>query len=419
MNKIIYYQIIIALVLTTPFTSLAKSNYTDTKIKIFLDCEECDFSYFRRNISFVEFVRAPQLADINVLVTDQETGSGGNIFYFQFKGMNQFDQITYQVFFNSEYFFTEIQERDGLLKTLKMGLIPYLIGNTSLTEKLNIEYDESLNNYDLVTKNPDDDPWNYWLINVGGDLSFSKQELQSQKEFGSNFDLNRITEKLKFKSDLDFNRVIQEFNDDGVIIKSRITWIDSDIDLVYSLGPKWSLGAFSGYTRSTYANIDAQLKFNLGLEYNIFKWDKSDKKVFTLTYLLGLKYNDYFEETIFDKKYENIYQQNLRLYFLRRQNWGNIEATARINSFLNDFSKNRMRFELEGSFRLSKIISLFGNINLESIHDQVFLSKSILSTQDLLLKQRQLPTDFNLSMDIGIELTFGSIYNNVVNPRFD
>ena len=419
MNKIIYYQIIIALVLTTPFTSLAKSNYTDTKIKIFLDCEECDFSYFRRNISFVEFVRAPQLADINVLVTDQETGSGGNIFYFQFKGMNQFDQITYQVFFNSEYFFTEIQERDGLLKTLKMGLIPYLIGNTSLTEKLNIEYDESLNNYDLVTKNPDDDPWNYWLINVGGDLSFSKQELQSQKEFGSNFDLNRITEKLKFKSDLDFNRVIQEFHDDGVIIKSRITWIDSDIDLVYSLGPKWSLGAFSGYTRSTYANIDAQLKFNLGLEYNIFKWDKSDKKVFTLTYLLGLKYNDYFEETIFDKKYENIYQQNLRLYFLRRQNWGNIEATARINSFLNDFSKNRMRFELEGSFRLSKIISLFGNINLESIHDQVFLSKSILSTQDLLLKQRQLPTDFNLSMDIGIELTFGSIYNNVVNPRFD
>tara|TARA_B110000046_G_scaffold171822_1_gene193055 strand:- start:811 stop:2070 length:1260 start_codon:yes stop_codon:yes gene_type:complete len=419
MNKIIYYQIIIALVLTIPFTSLAKSNYTDTKIKIFLDCEECDFSYFRRNISFVEFVRAPQLADINVLVTDQETGSGGNIFYFQFKGMNQFDQITYQVFFNSEYFFTEIQERDGLLKTLKMGLIPYLIGNTSLTEKLNIEYDESLNNYDLVTKNPDDDPWNYWLINVGGDLSFSKQELQSQKEFGSNFDLNRITEKLKFKSDLDFNRVIQEFNDDGVIIKSRITWIDSDIDLVYSLGPKWSLGAFSGYTRSTYANIDAQLKFNLGLEYNIFKWDKSDKKVFTLTYLLGLKYNDYFEETIFDKKYENIYQQNLRLYFLRRQNWGNIEATARINSFLNDFSKNRMRFELEGSFRLSKIISLFGNINLESIHDQVFLSKSILSTQDLLLKQRQLPTDFNLSMDIGIELTFGSIYNNVVNPRFD
>ena len=419
MNKIIYYQIIIALVLTIPFTSLAKSNYTDTKIKIFLDCEECDFSYFRRNISFVEFVRAPQLADINVLVTDQETGSGGNIFYFQFKGMNQFDQITYQVFFNSEYFFTEIQERDGLLKTLKMGLIPYLIGNTSLTEKLNIEYDESLNNYDLVTKNPDDDPWNYWLINVGGDLSFSKQELQSQKEFGSNFDLNRITEKLKFKSDLDFNRVIQEFNDDGVIIKSRITWIDSDIDLVYSLGPKWSLGAFSGYTRSTYANIDAQLKFNLGLEYNIFKWDKSDKKVFTLTYLLGLKYNDYFEETIFDKKYENIYQQNLRLYFLGRQNWGNIEATARINSFLNDFSKNRMRFELEGSFRLSKIISLFGNINLESIHDQVFLSKSILSTQDLLLKQRQLPTDFNLSMDIGIELTFGSIYNNVVNPRFD
>ena len=419
MNKITYHQYIITLILTISFLSSAKSNYIDTEIKIFLDCEECDFSYFRRNIPFVEFVRAPQLADINVLVTDQETGSGGNIFYFQFKGMNQFNQITYQVFFNSEYLFTEIQERDGLLKTLKMGLIPYLIGNTSLSERLNIEYDENLNDYDLVTKNPDDDPWNYWLFNIGGDLNFSKQELQSQREFGSNFNLNRITEKIKLKSDLDYSVVVQEFKDDGVIIDSRITLIDSDIEFVYSLGPKWSLGTFGGYTKSTYANIDTQLKFNLGLEYNIFKWDKSDKKVFALAYLLGAKYNDYIEETIFDQKKENIYQHNLRLYFVRRQNWGNVEAIARISSFLNDLSKNRLQFELEGSLRLSKIISLFGNINLESIHDQVFLSKGSLTTQDLLLKQRQLPTDFNLSMDIGIQLTFGSIYNNVVNPRFD
>ena len=333
--------------------------------------------------------------------------------------MNQFNQITYQVFFNSEYFFTEIQERDGLLKTLKMGLIPYLIGITKLSERLQIIYEEDLNDYDLITKNPDDDPWNYWLFNIGGDLSFSKQELQSQKEFGSNFDLNRITEKIKFKSDLDYNRVVQEFNDDGFVIFSRITLIDSDVDLVYSLGPKWSFGIFSGYTKSTYTNIDAQLKFNLGLEYNIFKWDKSDKKVFSLAYLLGYKYNDYIEETIFNRKYEDIYQHNLRLYFLKRQNWGNIEAIAGISSFLNDFSVNRLQFELEGSFRLSKIISLFGNINLESIHDQVFLSKSSLNTEDLLLMQRQLPTDFSLSVDFGIELTFGSIYNNVVNPRFD
>ena len=419
MNKNTIYNHIITLFFSISFLPSAKSNYIDTEIKIFLDCEECDFSYFRRNIPFVEFVRAPQLADINVLVTNQETGSGGTIYYFQFKGMNQFNQITYQVFFNSEYFFTEIQERDGLLKTLKMGLIPYLIGSTKLSERLQIIYEEDLNDYDLITKNPDDDPWNYWLFNIGGDLSFSKQELQSQKEFGSNFDLNRITEKIKFKSDLDYNRVVQKFNDDGFVIFSRITLIDSDVDLVYSLGPKWSFGIFSGYKKSTYTNIDAQLKFNLGLEYNIFKWDKSDKKVFSLAYLLGYKYNDYIEETIFNRKYEDIYQHNLRLYFLKRQNWGNIEAIAGISSFLNDFSVNRLQFELEGSFRLSKIISLFGNINLESIHDQVFLSKSSVNTEDLLLMQRQLPTDFSLSVDFGIELTFGSIYNNVVNPRFD
>jgi hypothetical protein len=36
----------------------------------------------------------------------------------------------------------------------------------------------------------------------------------------------------------------------------------------------------------------------------------------------------------------------------------------------------------------------------------------------VLLNRRQQATTYRISGDIGISYTFGSIYNNIVNPRF-
>jgi hypothetical protein len=52
------------------------------------------------------------------------------------------------------------------------------------------------------------------------------------------------------------------------------------------------------------------------------------------------------------------------------------------------------------------------------IHDQVSLRKGDASIEDVLLNRQELSTTFSYFTNFGVTYTFGSIYNNAVNPRF-
>ena len=53
------------------------------------------------------------------------------------------------------------------------------------------------------------------------------------------------------------------------------------------------------------------------------------------------------------------------------------------------------------------------------IHDQISLRKGDVSEEDILLQRRELSNTFTRYTSCTIVYTFGSLYNNVVNPRFD
>jgi len=53
-----------------------------------------------------------------------------------------------------------------------------------------------------------------------------------------------------------------------------------------------------------------------------------------------------------------------------------------------------------------------------TIHDQLGLVKGGVSAEEVLLRRRELETQYSYYASIGFSYTFGSIYNNVVNPRF-
>ena len=55
---------------------------------------------------------------------------------------------------------------------------------------------------------------------------------------------------------------------------------------------------------------------------------------------------------------------------------------------------------------------------MEGIHDQIHLPREGATREEILLRQRELATDFRYWSFIGLSYTFGSIYSNVVNPRF-
>ena len=61
--------------------------------------------------------------------------------------------------------------------------------------------------------------------------------------------------------------------------------------------------------------------------------------------------------------------------------------------------------------------NIFGRYS--RVRDQLYLPAGDATTEEILLSLRQLQTGYEYSMSAGLSYTFGSIYNNVVNPRFD
>ena len=60
--------------------------------------------------------------------------------------------------------------------------------------------------------------------------------------------------------------------------------------------------------------------------------------------------------------------------------------------------------------------NVFGDYS--RIRDQINLRKSDVEEEEILLRLRQLATGYSYFVGFGVTYRFGSIYNNVVNPRF-
>jgi len=48
----------------------------------------------------------------------------------------------------------------------------------------------------------------------------------------------------------------------------------------------------------------------------------------------------------------------------------------------------------------------------------LYLPKGDLTSEEILLRTTSVETDYDYNIGIGIKISFGSFYNNVVNPRF-
>ncbi|GAH14604.1 unnamed protein product, partial [marine sediment metagenome] len=62
------------------------------------------------------------------------------------------------------------------------------------------------------------------------------------------------------------------------------------------------------------------------------------------------------------------------------------------------------------------------NINLNGsysrIHDQLSLTRSDATFEEILLRRKEIATTYNYYFSVGLSYTFGSTKSNVVNPRF-
>ena len=74
---------------------------------------------------------------------------------------------------------------------------------------------------------------------------------------------------------------------------------------------------------------------------------------------------------------------------------------------------------LNVDIRVIKGLNIFGWGSFNLNRSQIELPSSGSNYEEVLLRQKQLASSYNYYTSIGLSYTFGSLYNNIVNTRFD
>jgi len=394
------------------------STLEHTAFPVYIDCRthHCDLDYFRTEITFIDYVRDQEDADVHVLITTQQTGSGGTEFTLNFIGRNGFSDVGDVLTTSSGQTDTDDEVRKRLVQVLKAGLVPF-VNRTPLLEQISVSYAAPKDRQ--VSTQPEDDPWNYWVFRTGINGNGSGEDRFKYIRGHGSLTATRTTEDWKMIYHMSGARTSQTFTfTSGAQEKDVQENYNYYVLVVKSLGEHWSAGFRSFGQRSTISNYDLSVDIGPALEYNIFPYSQSTQKQMTIQYAIGLAYYDYTESTIFNKMDEKLTRQSLGVALRFNQPWGEVNTSLEGANYLYDFSKLNLQMGGNVDVRIFRGLSvrLGGHINL--VRDQLNLARGDASNEDVLLKRKELATDWRYFFHYGISYTFGSIYNNVVNPRF-
>jgi hypothetical protein len=103
---------------------------------------------------------------------------------------------------------------------------------------------------------------------------------------------------------------------------------------------------------------------------------------------------------------------------VQNQPWGSVDLSAEGGQYLDMTNKNYAEIGGDLSVRLFKGFNVNFGGHYAAIRNQLYLPAIGATPEEILTQQRQLATNYQYFMFTGISYTFGSVLNNVVNPRF-
>ena len=102
----------------------------------------------------------------------------------------------------------------------------------------------------------------------------------------------------------------------------------------------------------------------------------------------------------------------------QRQPWGSLEAGVEWSQYLHDLGKYRLEIDAEVSLRVVRGLSVNVEGNASRIRDQLSLPRRSATSEEVLLRLRELQSGYEVQFSFGLSYRFGSLFNNIVNPRF-
>jgi len=409
------FALAIALALSVPTVAAQTPNDTtkvvaSDAVKLFVDSPVAD-DYLKTEITFVDFVRDRTLADVYILVSSLNTASGGKEYTVTFQGQQRFAGTADTLQYVSKESDTEDILRKGLVKTMMTGLVRY-VSRTSLASHLSISFLKQEKQQLKVDK------WKHWVFTISANGYFNGEQGYRNRNVWGTIGAKRVTEKLKLNVTIYGSENSNLFEYGGSEIRSSSDAKSFDITPVFAIDDHWSWLANAVAGSSTYSNRNGYLLGALGLEYNVFPYSQSTRRELRLGYDVSFRTIKYYEETIYNRTSENRWQESISAALKIIQPWGTSETQIQFSHFLHDFDKNRLDIWGDISLRIVRGLSVSVNGGYSKIHDLIGLPKGGATQEEVLLRRAQLETSYSYWTSIGLLYSFGSIYSDIVNPRF-
>jgi hypothetical protein len=387
-------------------------------VRVFLDCPRgCDQTFIRQEVAFVDFVRERRDADVHLLITREGLGAGGWRYTLEFIGQGAFAGQDARLRYESSQVETSDERRRGLTRTIARGLVQF-VADRPAGRALEITYRPDADRRERAAP-AEDDRWNRWVFRVRGNGSFNAEERSSDVTLSGGISANRTTEEWKIRSSISTwgrDRVFKL--EGGETITSASSRHEAELLTVRSISDHLSVGALTSARSSTFLNQAVGTRAASAIEYNYFPYMEATRRQLTFLYSLGANYFDYFEETIFGELSETRFDHNLVVSYDVQEPWGSASAAFEGSNYLHDFGLHRFDFSGGVNVRVVRGLSLNASARASRIRDQLYLAAGDADPEDVLLQRRQLGTGYRYSGSMGLSFTFGSIFDDVVNPRF-
>ncbi|MBN2199123.1 MAG: hypothetical protein JW747_04665 [Candidatus Aminicenantes bacterium] len=409
---------VLILLLALPFLVSAQVEEVDiealkkTAPKVFIDCQNCDLEFIKTEVTFVNYVRDRKEADVHVLITTQKTGSEGKEHTLTFMGQNGFRGVDDVQKFVSGKNDTDDDIRRGLVKAMKIGLMSY-VARTPIARRIEVAYQPAPGAAAAVK-----DRWNSWVFNLAAEGYFNGEESYRNRYMEFTASANRVTPGLKLQFGLSTGITLNTYDYSGYQYENRRNEYSLSGLAVKSLSPHWSAGLYFDADSSDYSNLRWALSGAPAVEFNIFPYAQSTRRQLRFLYRIGPSRMRYHDVTIYGTTSETLWRESLSVALELREKWGTVSTSLTASHYFHDFSKNRLNLFAMLNLNLFKGLSLVTVASAAHVRDQLSLPARPPSLEEILLQSREIETPYRYFVSFGLNFTFGSIYSNVVNPRF-
>ena len=386
------------------------------RVRVFVDCQNtsCDQEFFRTEVTFVDHLRERQEADVHLLLTSQSTGGGGSEITFSFFGQGRFKGRDHVLRLTTVPAQAQDAIRRQMTRLMSIGFVPYALDSPA-AQTLAV----TLQAAPTAAAAAQDDPWDRWTFRIGANGNINGEKSNRSLYLNGSVNANRTTAayKLNVSSNFNYNESRFELTDGRQFIAPTRSYNLNGL-WVKSLNAHWSVGARGNVNSSTFSNIDRSIGVFPAIEYDIFPYSESTRRLLTIRYEAGVRHNDYVERTVYGKDSEAIGAHAVNGYLSLRQRWGTVSSGVEAASFIPEMSKNHVTGWGNLNLNLVKGLGLNFYTELTSLRDQVSLASGGASNEEVLVRQTQLATRYRYYFNFGVTYTFGSIYSPIVNPRF-